>query len=82
MDIRVLETGKLNVVVEGDKYTLTSPCTAYNEINTVVASNSFFITGLTTETAKTVKAKMSKAMEIWRLKVVATEDFKTRIGEL
>jgi len=82
MVITVKETGKPNVVVEGDKYTITTPCTAYNEDNTVVASKSLITTGLITETAKTVKAKIGKAMEVWRLKVVASEEFKAKLGDV
>ena len=82
MVITAKETGKPDVVVDGDKYTIATPCTAYNEDNTVVASESLVITGLTTETAKTVKAKISKAMETWRLKVVAAEEFKAKLGDV
>jgi len=82
MVIIVKETGVPSVVVDGDKYTITTPCSAYNEDNTVVASESLVITGLTTEDAKVVKAKITKTMEIWRLKIVAAEEFKAKIGDV
>ena len=81
MIIIAKETGQPNVVVDGDKYTITTPCTAYNEVNTVVATELLVTTGLTTERAKTIKAKMDKAMEVWRLKVVVIEEFKAKLGE-
>ena len=81
MVIIVKETGKPNIVVDGDKYTITTPCSAYNKDNTVVASESLVITGSTTESAKAVKAKISKVREVWRLKVVASEEFEVKLGE-
>ena len=82
MEIIVKETGKPNVVVDGDKYSLYVQCAAYDKDNTVVASESLAITGVVSESAETVKAKVAKAMEIWKLKVVATEEFKAKLGEI